>query len=119
MCSRISGGQPVVNSRGRLARRQNLGGVLPVKLTGLKVAVVGPLAGCAPNEPQPCTAQSAMAGGYNPAPARAQIVTVAAALGARLPAGAMEVVLATGTAAGVLEAANASAAADLAVVVVG
>lgn len=48
---------------------QNLGGVLPRKLSELKkVAVVGPLAGCADGAAQPCEAQQAMAGGYNPDP---------------------------------------------------
>lgn len=90
--------------------------MLPQQLTKLKkVAVVGPLAGCKPPLPllrplfprnpitgdvserviavagktgaaQPCEAQSAMAGGYNPDPATAQIVTVVDALTARLGA---------------------------------
>ena len=51
--------------------------------------------------------------------ATSQIVTVADALSKRLPAGAMSVVLDTGSPKGVAAAANASSGADLAVVVVG
>jgi hypothetical protein len=51
--------------------------------------------------------------------ATSQIVTVADALSKRLPAGAMNVVLDTGSPKGVAAAANASSGADLAVVVVG
>lgn len=51
--------------------------------------------------------------------ATSQIVTVADALSKRLPAGAMNVVLDTGSPNGVAAAANASSGADLAVVVVG
>jgi hypothetical protein len=62
--------------------------VLPQTLAKLKkVAVVGPLAGCKAGVAQPCQAQQAMAGGYNPDPATAQIVTVVDALAARLGAG--------------------------------
>jgi len=94
--------------------------VLPQTLAKLKkVAVVGPLAGCKAGVAQPCQAQQAMAGGYNPDPATAQIVTVVDALAARLGAGAMEVVLDTSGASGVAAAANASTGADLTIVVVG
>lgn len=100
---------------------QNLGGVLPKTLSHLKqVAVVGPLAGCAEGVAQPCDAQRAMAGGYNPDPAMAQIVTVADALTKRLVgSGVVNVVLDTSTSQGVELAVNASTGADLAIVVVG
>ena len=99
---------------------QNRGGVLPRKRTELKkVAVVGPLAGCAEGAAQPCPAQQAMAGGYNPAPAAGQIVTVAQALGERLGSESLQLVLDTDSPAGISAAANASKGADLAVVVVG
>ena len=51
--------------------------------------------------------------------ATSQIVTVADALSKRLPAGAMNVVLDTGSPKGVAAAANASSGANLAIVVVG
>jgi beta-glucosidase len=101
---------------------QNSQSVLPKSvsdLAGKKVAVVGPLAACRAGEAMPCTAQMAMAGGYVTQPTDSQIVTVAEALGNRLPAGTLQVVAGTGDAAGVAKAAAAAKAADLVLVVVG
>jgi beta-glucosidase-like glycosyl hydrolase len=98
----------------------NRGGVLPVREEHLRtVAVVGPNAGCTEGAAQPCPAQKAMAGGYNPTPSSGQIVTVAEALTQRLSKAQVTVVVDTGSATGVAAAANASQRADLAVVVVG
>jgi beta-glucosidase len=99
---------------------QNIGNVLPRVLANVKkVAVVGPLSGCASGETLPCAAQHAMAGGYYPDPTTSQIITVADGIASRLPSGAVDVVVNTGDAAGVTKAAAAAKAAGFAVVVVG
>ena len=99
---------------------QNRGGVLPQRLGKLgKVAVVGPLAGCAQGATLPCAAQKAMAGGYYPDPSTSQIITVAEALANRLPPGSLEVVVNTGDAPGIAAAVAAAKSAGFAVVVVG
>jgi len=102
----------------------NRGAVLPQTRAKLKrIAIVGPNAGCKPGAAQPCAAQSAMAGGYYPAPATGQIVTVAEAVTQRLGVGSagakLDIVIDTASPAGVDAAANASKLADLVIVVVG